>query len=200
VIGEEREWRELLGYLLEHHRREARSEWWKYFDRLEPDHDPIDDMDCIGGLTFDPAHEPYPDKKSRVCPLKFPEQETKIDLRVSTRVDDLSMFEKSDINCPDCGGGLYLTQKEHPPHYRCHVGHSYTENELLIRMAEVMESTFWTALRMMEERRTLLLKMARRDSERGYQSTAKQQQERAKEMETHIENLKQLLFTTASVG
>jgi two-component system chemotaxis response regulator CheB len=67
-------------------------------------------------------------------------------------------------------------------------------------MAEVMESTFWTALRMMEERRTLLLKMARRDSERGYQSTAKQQQERAKEMETHIENLKQLLFTTASVG
>jgi hypothetical protein len=53
---------------------------------------------------------------------------------------------------------------------------------------------------MMEERRTLLLKMARRDSERGYQSTAKQQQERAKEMETHIENLKQLLFTTASVG
>jgi two-component system, chemotaxis family, protein-glutamate methylesterase/glutaminase len=126
-------------------------------------------------------------------------QETKIDLRVSTRVDNLAMFEKSEINCPDCGGGLYLTQKEHPPHYRCHVGHSYTENELLIRMAEVMESTFWTALRMMEERRTLLLKMARRDKERGYESSAKHHLVRAKEMEVHVENLKQILFTTAPV-
>jgi two-component system chemotaxis response regulator CheB len=126
-------------------------------------------------------------------------QETKIDLRVSTRVDNLAMFEKSEINCPDCGGGLYLTQKEHPPHYRCHVGHSYTENELLIRMAEVMESTFWTALRMMEERRTLLLKMARRDTERGYESSAKHHLVRAKEMEVHVENLKQILFTTAPV-
>jgi two-component system chemotaxis response regulator CheB len=127
-------------------------------------------------------------------------QETQIDLRVSTRVENLSMFEKSDINCPDCGGGLYLTQKDHPPHYRCHVGHSYTERELLVRMAEVMESTFWMALRMMEERRTLLLKMERRDRERGYESSANQHQERAKEMEGHIENLKQILFNTAQVA
>lgn len=127
-------------------------------------------------------------------------QETKIDLRVSTRVDNLAMFEKSDINCPDCGGGLYITQEDHPPHYRCHVGHSYTEKDLLVRLAETMENTFWTALRMMEERRTLLLKMARRDRDRGYGSTAQQHQERAQEMEGHIENLKQLLFKTAEVA
>jgi two-component system chemotaxis response regulator CheB len=126
-------------------------------------------------------------------------QETKIDQRVSTRVDDLSMFDKSDINCPDCGGGLWITQKEHPPHYRCHVGHSFTERELLIRLAEAMESTFWTALRMMEERRTLLLKMARRDKERGYESSSQHHLERIKEMEMHIENLKQILFKTAEV-
>jgi two-component system chemotaxis response regulator CheB len=127
-------------------------------------------------------------------------QESKIDLRISTRVEDLTMFEKSDINCPDCGGGLYITQGDRPPHYRCHVGHSYTERELHIRMAEVMESTFWTALRMMEERRTLLLKMARRDKERGYESTSQQHMERVKEMEMHIDNLKQILFRTAEVA
>ncbi len=127
-------------------------------------------------------------------------QETKIDLRVSTRLDDLTMFEKSEINCPDCGGGLHITQKDHPTHYRCHVGHSFTERELLIRLAETMESTFWMALRMMEERRTLLLKMGRRDKERGYESSANQHQDRAKEMEMHIENLKQILFKTAEVG
>src|SRR6476620_5496304 len=85
--------------------------------------------------------------------------ETQIDQRVSTRIDDIAQFEKIEINCPDCGGGLYMTQKENPPHFRCHVGHSYTERELLIRVSEVMENTFWIWLRMMEERRTLLVKM-----------------------------------------
>lgn len=125
--------------------------------------------------------------------------ETAIDRRVSTRVENLSGFEKSDVNCPDCGGGLYITQTERPAHYRCHVGHSYTERELLIRISEVMESTFWTSLRMMEERRALLLKLGKKDQERGYAATASRHFEKAKEMEVHIENLKQILFTATAV-
>jgi len=125
-------------------------------------------------------------------------QESEIDQRVSTRVENLQHYEKLDVNCPDCGGGLYLTQKE-PAHMRCHVGHSYTERELLSRIAEVMESTFWTALRMMEERRALLIKMAKRDEDRGYTSTSQIHLERARELEVHIENLKQILFTSTQV-
>jgi two-component system chemotaxis response regulator CheB len=59
--------------------------------------------------------------------------ESAIDQRVSTRIENISQFEKVEVNCPDCGGGLYVTQKEHPTHYRCHVGHSFTDRELLIR-------------------------------------------------------------------
>jgi two-component system, chemotaxis family, protein-glutamate methylesterase/glutaminase len=126
-------------------------------------------------------------------------QETQIDQRVSTRIEDLSKFEKSNINCPDCGGGLYITQKEHPIHYRCHVGHSFTERELLIRVSEVMESTFWASLRMMEERRTLLLKLHQNDLDKGYTTSAKRHLERAQEMEVHINNLKQILFNATEV-
>jgi two-component system, chemotaxis family, protein-glutamate methylesterase/glutaminase len=125
--------------------------------------------------------------------------ETAIDQRVSTRIEDISQLEKIDVSCPDCGGGLYITQKEHPTHYRCHVGHSFTDRELLIRLSEVMESTFWTSLRMMEERRALLLKLAKKDKDRGYESTANRHLERAKEMEVHISNLKQILFTASHV-
>lgn len=135
-------------------------------------------------------------------PVKVPEDillETQIDQRVSTRIDNLARLEKVDINCPDCGGGLYITQKDHPAHYRCHVGHSYTDRELLIRVSEVMENTFWTSLRMMEERRTLLLRLHEKDQERGYRSTAQGHLERAREMEVHIENLKQILFTATGV-
>ncbi|MCW3079291.1 chemotaxis protein CheB [Segetibacter sp.] len=122
-----------------------------------------------------------------------------IDLRVSTRIDDVSQFEKIDINCPDCGGGLYLAQKEAPVHFRCHVGHSYSERELLIRVSEVMENTFWTSLRMMEERRTLLMTLFKKDVERGYAKTSERHLGLAKEMEVHIENLKRILFTATEV-
>jgi two-component system chemotaxis response regulator CheB len=125
--------------------------------------------------------------------------ESEIDQRISTRIENISQFEKIDVNCPDCGGGLYITQKDHPAHYRCHVGHSYTDRELLIRLSEVMESTFWTSLRMMEERRALLLRLAKKDQERGYVSTASRHLEKAKEMEVHIENLKHILFTSPQV-
>ena len=125
--------------------------------------------------------------------------EAEIDERVSTRIDDLSQFEKIDINCPDCGGGLYRTQKEAPTHFRCHVGHSYSERELLIRVSEVMENTFWTSLRMMEERRTLLMNLYRKDLDRGYVKTSERHLGLAKEMEVHIENLKQILYTSTEV-
>jgi two-component system, chemotaxis family, protein-glutamate methylesterase/glutaminase len=135
-------------------------------------------------------------------PFKVPpdiQKEATIDQRVSTRMDDLSQFERSEFNCPDCGGSLYITQKDRPTHFRCYVGHSYTEKELLGRTAEVLETTFWTALRMMEERRTMLMKLAKRDGERGYSSTSQIHTEKAKELEVHIENLKQILFTASNV-
>jgi two-component system chemotaxis response regulator CheB len=126
--------------------------------------------------------------------------EAGIDQRVSTRIDDLAKLEKAEFNCPDCGGGLWITQKDHPTHYRCHVGHSYTERELLIRVSEVMENTFWSALRMMEERRSLLLKLHQKDKQRGYLSSANLHLQKAEEMEVHIENLKQILFVAAEVA
>ena len=78
VEGKEREWRELLGYLLEYHRRDARSEWWRFFERLEPAYDHIEDAECIGGLTVDTTHPPRPEKRSMIWRLNFPEQDFKL--------------------------------------------------------------------------------------------------------------------------
>jgi predicted RecB family nuclease len=76
--GEERAWRELLGYLLEYHRREARSEWWKFFDRLEPAADLLEDSEAIGGLTVDTTVAPRIEKRSKIWRLNFPPQEFKL--------------------------------------------------------------------------------------------------------------------------
>lgn len=134
-------------------------------------------------------------------PVEVPQdiiQEAIMDKRVSTRVEDLSVFEKSEFNCPDCGGGLWITQKDHPTHFRCHVGHSFTERELMIRQTEVLENTFWAALRLMEERRALLMRLATRDRERGYHSTSSLHLEKAKDLDVHIENLKRILLSAGN--
>ncbi|MDQ6815733.1 MAG: hypothetical protein M3040_18535 [Bacteroidota bacterium] len=62
-----------------------------------------------------------------------------------------------------------------------------------------MENTFWTSLRMMEERRSLLMKLHKNDLERGYIKTSERHLALAKEMEVHIRNLKQILFTSTEV-
>lgn len=100
VEGDELEWRELLGYLLEYHRRDARKEWWDFFDRLEPAHDHIEDVECIGGLTVDATHPPRPEKRSMIWRLKFPEQDFKLrvgkkPVRADTR---MGAGEITDLN------------------------------------------------------------------------------------------------------
>lgn len=125
--------------------------------------------------------------------------ESRIDQKVNTRLEDLAQFEKSEFNCPECGSGLYIMQNDHPTHLRCHIGHSYTERELMIRFAEVMETHFWTTLRMMEEQRTLLLKLHKKEKDRGRASIAEGYLGKATEMETQISNLKQIIYVAASI-
>ena len=122
--------------------------------------------------------------------------EAAIDRKVSTSISDVEVFDKTVYNCPDCGGGLWITTHDHPTHYRCHVGHSYTEDDLLIRQSETLEATLWTALRMMEERKALLVQMHEKQKSKGLRHAANIHIERANELVAHINNLKGILFET----
>jgi uncharacterized protein len=95
VPVDQQEWRLMLGHLLEYHRREARREWWKFFERLDARvEELIDDVDCIGGITVDPDVEPRPEKRSKIWTLRFPEQDTKLRAGKSAmRVDIQQSYE-----------------------------------------------------------------------------------------------------------
>jgi two-component system chemotaxis response regulator CheB len=77
--------------------------------------------------------------------------------------------------------------------YRCHTGHSYTEEDLIIKQSENVENTLWVALRMMEERRNLLKRMEQQTRERGFSRFANDHFAKAAELERHIGRLKELL-------
>jgi two-component system chemotaxis response regulator CheB len=116
--------------------------------------------------------------------------------KVATGIEIVKpLGKKSVFTCPDCGGGLWSVEDmPHIRHYRCHIGHSYSEEDLVIRQIENIEATLWIAVRMMEERKNILQKMSRRDSGKGSLYLSGEYTKTAEGLETHITKLKELLF------
>ena len=76
---DDRRWRELLGHLLEFHRREAKPKYWAMFTRQEmSDEELVDDAECIGVLLQDHDRPVRPEKKSKVYSFTFPPQDFKM--------------------------------------------------------------------------------------------------------------------------
>jgi two-component system chemotaxis response regulator CheB len=121
--------------------------------------------------------------------------ESEISEKMATSLANLEeIAEKSIYSCPDCGGGLWKMDHEGKPHYRCHIGHAYLEDDLLAKQGETIEKTIWVALRMMEERKNLFSKSASQYENRGLQSLTQQYRLKAMELELHINVLKELLY------
>jgi two-component system chemotaxis response regulator CheB len=132
----------------------------------------------------------------RARPPEDIREEAMLAEQVASRIDHMQRpgNRHTYYTCPDCGGGLWEIRDGKITRYRCHIGHTYTEDDLLDSQAQKIEDTLWIALRMMEERRHLLLNMAGKDEKRGYQLLAGQHEERAREVALHIERLKEFLF------
>jgi len=113
--------------------------------------------------------------------------------------------EKSIYACPDCGGGLWKMNKnngviEKKDRYRCHIGHSYSEKDLCLKQGEIFESTLWTALRIMEERKTLLKKMEDDNTKRGFLKTAEAYGEKVENIQMHVDKLKEVLYASQKIS
>ena len=118
-------------------------------------------------------------------------QDIAIEAKIAERVlSDLSAVEalgtQVPFNCPNCGGVLWEISNEETLRFRCHTGHAFTAPVLLAEQSAKIEETLWIALRMFEERRNLLITMAR---PKPTAST----QERVAESEVHIERIRCML-------
>ncbi|MEP6724346.1 MAG: chemotaxis protein CheB [Bacteroidota bacterium] len=125
--------------------------------------------------------------------------ESEISERVVVDYESVKQLgEKSVYACPDCGGGLWsiYTQSEKTDRYRCHIGHSYSEKDLVIKQGEILESTLWTALRIMEERRNLLKKMEGDNAKKGLSKMAASYAAKGKDIQFHVDKMKEVLFAT----
>jgi two-component system chemotaxis response regulator CheB len=119
-----------------------------------------------------------------------------MEAKIAERVlSDVSAVEKLGdqvpFNCPNCGGVLWEMKDRDLLRYRCHTGHSYTADVLLVEQTKKVEETLWIALRMFEERRNLLTTMAA--PKRGIGRSAA---ERVRESEVHINRIRTMLLSS----
>jgi two-component system chemotaxis response regulator CheB len=128
---------------------------------------------------------------------KIPEwvqTEARLSSQVATATNSLQAIGKqSAYSCPDCGGGLWAIENDDLTHFRCHIGHTYLPEQLLAHQQKTSEESLWIAVRIMEERKTLLKKMSQDSIRRGSNRLAETYQQRVIELSRHILRLKQLL-------
>jgi two-component system, chemotaxis family, protein-glutamate methylesterase/glutaminase len=100
--------------------------------------------------------------------------------------DEKPNGQPSAYSCPDCGGVLWELGEEGILRFRCRVGHAFSPGSMLAEQSEATERALWVALKILEERVSLLRRMHDKATERGqkivlghYSEHLREAQERA---------------------
>jgi two-component system chemotaxis response regulator CheB len=72
----------------------------------------------------------------------------------------------SPFTCPECNGSLWEVTDREAVRYRCRVGHTYTEDAMVIEQGSAVEAALWSALEALEERAEFLRRVADRHGDR----------------------------------
>src|SRR3712207_929193 len=105
----------------------------------------------------------------------------------------------STLTCPDCHGVLSEVDRGRPLRYRCQIGHAYTA-EVLASQSEGVDEAIRIAMRIMEERVSLVDRMAQDARETGRTAVAELYEARAAEYRRYATTLRQAAVTSLRMG
>ncbi|AIC30623.1 chemotaxis protein-glutamate methylesterase CheB-type protein (plasmid) [Rhizobium etli bv. mimosae str. IE4771] len=103
------------------------------------------------------------------------------------------------LTCPDCHGVLSEVRGSQPLRFRCQIGHAYTADALVAHIDE-LDAAIRIAMRVMEERLTLVERMARDARDTGRPAVAELYEARAVEYKQYSETLRQAALTSLRLG
>ena len=95
--------------------------------------------------------------------------------------------------CPECNGPLWESPEPEVPHYRCLVGHAFSAENLLAGESESIERAMWVAIRTLEERASLLIRLAQRAEQFEQRVSTASFREQAKEHLQYAKSLRAIL-------
>lgn len=105
----------------------------------------------------------------------------------------------SALSCPDCHGVLSEMGERRPLRYRCQIGHAYTAEAVASHTEEIDEAVR-IAMRMMEERVTLVTRMAEDARQTGRTAVAELYEARAEEYMRYAATLREAALLTLRMG
>ncbi|MDJ1505891.1 chemotaxis protein CheB [Xanthocytophaga agilis] len=117
--------------------------------------------------------------------------------RITTSSENVEeLGERSVFICPDCGGPLWQMKHGNVVRYRCHAGHAYTAQTLLEDKDRQLEETLWMAMRILEERKNMLISMVNQMEI----STAVQAvyEEKIEEVDEYVSRIKRVIMQDIS--
>jgi two-component system chemotaxis response regulator CheB len=100
----------------------------------------------------------------------------KKNLEVETQIAAAEIFgegindrlgKRSTFTCPECHGTLWEMSDDKVLRFRCHIGHGYSANALLLEEASTVENALSVALRTLEDSACLATQLARQAKEAG---------------------------------
>jgi two-component system chemotaxis response regulator CheB len=117
---------------------------------------------------------------------------------------DLDAIEKephpgtpSGFGCPDCGGALFELNDGELVRFRCRVGHAWSPSSLLAEQSDALEYALWTAVRALEERAALVMRLAERMMKQGHDRSAGRFREQAGESRHRAALIRRVLVRDA---
>ncbi|MCO1657010.1 chemotaxis protein CheB [Pseudonocardia humida] len=105
----------------------------------------------------------------------------------------LSGATSSGLSCPSCEGVLFELPGEPAPRFRCRVGHAWSPESLTAEQTSGAEHALWVALRAIEEKRALLLRLAESAERSGRHGSASRHRDRAAEAERNAASVRALI-------
>ncbi|WP_367871787.1 chemotaxis protein CheB [Luteolibacter sp. Populi] len=107
-------------------------------------------------------------------------------------IEDMDgLGDRSAVTCPECGGILWKLGGETSLHFRCHTGHAFSPEALETDLTHRLEATLWSAVRLFEERRSLIQSLSKFGSSTSAESS------RVEEIEAHLHLLRRVLLGPA---
>ena len=102
--------------------------------------------------------------------------------------------QPSPMVCPECGGVLFEREQDEFLHFRCHVGHAFSEEALFASQGRAVEGALWSAVRALEEKAELARRLAEKAGHRGLPRAVTQFESSAREAEHGSTLLRQNLL------
>ena len=89
--------------------------------------------------------------------------------------------QSSGYTCPECGGALWEHGEGDVVRFRCRVGHAYSLESMLSEQGKALEAAMWAALQALQERESMLRRVAARMRAKGHERSAHNFEEHARD-------------------